>query len=209
MEQLPDESPKAFAAFRAYAELGAKRSTTAVARTLSRSAPLIRRWSARYQWVKRAAAFDAGLERVASAAEEKELTTQAGLWAKRMQETREAAYIMADRLIEKAEAMLKFPLAETTTRDGKTMVRPGRWTFADAARMLEGANRLKQLATGLPTERLEHSGPDGTPMTVPAISVQNLEAVVFDQIRREVEFKQRAPKTGEETGTTHDESSGE
>lgn len=60
--------------------------------------------------------------------------------------------------------MLKFPLAEQVTKDGKTVIKPGRWSFADAARLIDVASRLKQLATGLPTDRHEHSGPEGQPL---------------------------------------------
>jgi hypothetical protein len=112
----------------------------------------------------RAAAFDARLNEVATLAEERKLAQQAGLWARRMVESREEAFQLANKLIAKAQAMLDYPLAQTTSADGKTTVKPARWNFSDAARMADVAARLKQLATGLPTERLEHSGPDGAPL---------------------------------------------
>ena len=161
MERLPDESPQAFEAFKLYMEMGPGRTVRETCRRLAKSWPVISGWSARHHWLERAREFDNGLEKIIRAAEEEKLIQSAGKWATRMQETRECAYQIAIRLVEKAEAMLKFPLAEKVSKDGKTVIRPGRWTFADAARMLEVANRLKQLATGLPTERQELTGPDG------------------------------------------------
>ncbi|HOW67937.1 MAG TPA: hypothetical protein P5186_16220 [Candidatus Paceibacterota bacterium] len=166
MERLPGESTQAYEAFRTYAGLGPGRSTREVCKRLNKSIALIGKWSAKHHWVERAAAFDDRLDRITQEAEEAKLIEKAGEWAERMQHTREEAYQMASRLVEKAEAMLKFPLAETISKDGKTIIKPGRWTFADAAKMLDVAHRLKQLVTGLPTDRHEHSGPEGQPLPV-------------------------------------------
>lgn len=164
MHKLPSESAKAYAAFKMYAEMGSERSTNRVARKLAKSGQLIRRWSAKHMWVERVVEFDARLDRTAKEAEEQRLIDSAGIWARRMLETREEAFQLAAKLIEKAEAMLKFPLAVTTSQDGKTTVKPTRWTVGDVARLIETASRLKQLATGLPTDRCEHSGPEGKPL---------------------------------------------
>jgi hypothetical protein len=164
MERLPGESNPAYEAFKTYAGLGPGRSTREVCRRLNKSIALIGKWSAKHHWVQRAAALDDRLGQIALEAEEAKLIESAGQWAKRMQETREEAFQMASKLAEKAEAMLKFPVAETISADGKTVVKPGRWTFADAAKMIDVAHRLKQLVTGLPTDRFEHAGPDGQPL---------------------------------------------
>ena len=58
-ERQDGESAKAFAAFLAYLQLGEKRSLRAVAQKLLKSYTLISRWSRTYQWVDRAAAYDA------------------------------------------------------------------------------------------------------------------------------------------------------
>ena len=52
-EQQPNESAKAFAAFSIYLNLGVERSTQAVAKSLAKSEQLVRRWSARWQWLAR------------------------------------------------------------------------------------------------------------------------------------------------------------
>jgi hypothetical protein len=171
MERLPGESTPAYEAFKMYANLGAGRSVREVCRRLDKCTTLVGKWSSKYQWVNRAAAFDDRLDKITREAEEAKLIESAGEWAKRMQQTREEAYQMATRLVEKAEAMLKFPLAETVSQDGKTVIKPGRWTFADAAKMIDVAHRLKQLVTGLPTDRFEHAGPDGQPLAANSTQV--------------------------------------
>ena len=172
MERLPGESTPAYEAYKLYVSLGPGRTQREVCLRLAKSRALISRWSYRHHWLKRARAWDDRMDKVAVKAEEEKLAESAGQWAQRMIETREEAFQMACRLIEKAEAMLKFPLAETISKDGKTIIKPGRWNLADAARMIDVAHRLKQLVTGLPTERHEVAGPDGQPL--PAATAQVL-----------------------------------
>ena len=57
-DRRPDESAKAYEAFAIYRDLGVNRSVDAVARQLSKSLPLIKRWSAAYDWVMRVDAYD-------------------------------------------------------------------------------------------------------------------------------------------------------
>jgi hypothetical protein len=62
-DPLPGEGPAAFAAFRAYLELGAGRSIPAAARAVCKSEQQLYRWSAGYHWVQRAKAWDAEMAR--------------------------------------------------------------------------------------------------------------------------------------------------
>lgn len=62
-ETLPRESTQAFAAFRAYLELGPGRSIPAAARVVGKSKQLLWGWSAQHRWVERAKAWDAHLAR--------------------------------------------------------------------------------------------------------------------------------------------------
>lgn len=57
-ERRDDETSVAYAAFRAYLEQGAERSSDNVARALGKSSTLISRWSARHEWVARSRAWD-------------------------------------------------------------------------------------------------------------------------------------------------------
>lgn len=58
-QQQPDETDKAFAAFRIYLEQGPKRSTAAVGRACGKHKSLMDRWSSRHRWVERVRAFEA------------------------------------------------------------------------------------------------------------------------------------------------------
>lgn len=52
------ETSQAYGAFCEYRDLGVDRSTRTVAQKLSKSDAIIRRWSSRWNWVKRAQAWD-------------------------------------------------------------------------------------------------------------------------------------------------------
>jgi hypothetical protein len=58
------ESDKAFEAFAIYRDLGPTRSTQEVAIAVAKSAPFIRRWSAKWSWVARASAWDDEADRL-------------------------------------------------------------------------------------------------------------------------------------------------
>lgn len=57
-DRRPDESAVAYEAFAAYRDMGPTRKLEAVSTALHKSVPLLGRWSARHEWVARAAAFD-------------------------------------------------------------------------------------------------------------------------------------------------------
>ena len=194
MERLPNESEPAYAAFVTFLQAGVGRSARETGRKVGKSWSLVSRWCAKYHWLERAKASRPLAGAVARKSRGGEVIASAGLWAKRMEKTREEAFQVAEELIAKARAMLKFPLSETTSSDGKTVVKPGRWSFADAARMMDTGNRLRQLATGLPTERLEHAGLPQETAEAQLVSVEELQASVFDQMRRELLFEMRRQK---------------
>lgn len=57
-ERLKDETDKAFRAFNIFLELGKDRTLPNVARALSVSKQNLQRWSSKYNWIERAAAYD-------------------------------------------------------------------------------------------------------------------------------------------------------
>lgn len=59
------ETPKPYAAFCIYRDMGAQRSVRKVAEKLGKSETLISRWSSAHNWVERAAAWDSEQDRIA------------------------------------------------------------------------------------------------------------------------------------------------
>lgn len=69
-DRQPGETSKAYEAFVTYRDFGSGRSTRRVAEALSKSEALIKRWSGKYDWVSRAAAWDSMPGRAVSEAYE-------------------------------------------------------------------------------------------------------------------------------------------
>lgn len=69
-ERQPGESSQAFEAFVTYRDMGAQRSIRSAASRLGKSHKLLERWSARFKWGDRAAAFDAHMDSIAVMAQE-------------------------------------------------------------------------------------------------------------------------------------------
>jgi hypothetical protein len=125
---LPDESPPAHEAFRAYAEMGATRSTVRVAHEVGKSTRLIEGWCSRYRWVERAQAFDTYLAQHASDA-----------YASVAEE-------MAARHAREAMALQEQALAKLRALDPSTL------TPREATRLYEMAVQVERLARGEPTQ---------------------------------------------------------
>lgn len=156
LRRLPRESAQAWEAFEVYRDMGADRSLDHVSRKCNKSKSLLARWSVKYGWGKRVRAFD---EAEAAALSNRELEAAAAegqMWADRRRAQREEEWALSRALVEKAREMLLYPLAaqETTeTLDNEkgtvtvtTVIRPARWGFRDAARMVDVASKLSRLA---------------------------------------------------------------
>jgi hypothetical protein len=161
-----NESAKAHAAFKAYCELGPSRSLRALGQKLGKSVALYEQWSARFEWVARVAAWDEHQEEIDRKAKEAAMKAEAEKWARRQAAVRENDWALAEALRKKAEAMLDYPIAKKTTTDGGATVHihPQKFSLGSAARMIEVASKLARLASGAPTEHLEHTGPDNAPL---------------------------------------------
>jgi hypothetical protein len=72
-ERQADETPKAYAAFCLYRDLGPSRSYAKVGQELGKSKTLMEKWGSNHGWVKRAIAYDNDLTRIAKTQAEKEL----------------------------------------------------------------------------------------------------------------------------------------
>lgn len=63
-ERQPTDTPKQWEAFRAYRDLGPRRTLIRVAQELGKSGALLSRWNTAGGWVERAAAWDAEQDRM-------------------------------------------------------------------------------------------------------------------------------------------------
>jgi hypothetical protein len=179
-EQQPDEGDRAFAAARLYFEMGKTRSLRAAAEKLDKSYTIVGRWSEKYHWVARARAFDAYLHDLEMQMMETEVKDRAKKWADRREKLLEREWETAEKLLERADAMMKFPLArQTTSDDGKTIiVEPARWNVATALKTLDLASRLGRLAVGEVTERTSASNT----VTVESKSEMNFSKFTDDEL---------------------------
>lgn len=141
LERLPRESTKAFAAFRAYLDMGPQRSLARVAADLGKSKVLMERWSRRYDWVGRIKAHEAHVADIERQAIERLAVEKAVEWHRLKEPVRREAWREAEETI----AMVRKARTEWLAK-GRL---PG---WEGMARMLELAIKLKQFAAGMPSE---------------------------------------------------------
>lgn len=175
-EQLPGEPSESYMPFCKYRDYGPTRSLDKVywqdypdpeaPERLHRHPSQWDVYSRRWQWVTRAAAYDAFVERKARKAREAAVVqVEAADWTGRRRDLAEKTYQVGQALLAKGAEMLQFPLAtvQQETRkelavddDGRpvtilhqtTIVYPGKWTMAHAAAMVKTAVEALQFATG-------------------------------------------------------------
>ena len=145
--RMPRESARAHEAAGVYFEMRANRSLAAVSRKLGKSVSLIERWSKRWGWVDRAAAYDDHLAREEQNAIEKQATERAEEWRRRDEEGSERMYHIGQKILSKVETMLDFPLTSMTQADGKTVIRPARWTLKDTALLIAIVLKMSEATT--------------------------------------------------------------
>lgn len=159
-ERQARESAKAFAAFSAYLEMGPERSLAKVARKLTKSGQLIKRWSSRYDWPARVKAHGAHLAEVGRKAAEEVARVDGVEQARTEARVKDEAWQEAEGLIEMAREFKR----RWRSNDEKL---PG---FETVVRALEMAFRLKAFAVGIPLEvkqvNTTLSGADGGPLRI-------------------------------------------
>ncbi len=158
-EQQPRESDKAFAAFSMYLSMGPERSLAKTATKLGRSKVLMEKWSSKFEWPARVAAYNSHMALVEREAIEALLRVKGVDWVKRQEAVREEAWAKGERLIALADDFLK------RWGDGSRL--PG---FESLVRAMELAFRLKGWAVGLPLDvkqvNATVAGADGGPVRV-------------------------------------------
>lgn len=139
-ERQQDETSKAYEAFSVYRDLGTNRSITKTAQTLNKNRTTIAEWSTKYEWVKRAAAWDSEQDRIARQAQVEEI--------KKMRKRH--ADIANAMLIKAAQALKNIPQDE---------IKPG-----DISRMVDVASKLERISRGDVGEVIEErDGGQATP----------------------------------------------
>ena len=150
-EQQPRESAKAFAAFRAYLDMGPQRSLRELARKLDKSVTLLGNWSAKYDWPARVQAYAGHLALVERKAAEQAAAVYGADREKRREVEREDEWAMRTELRQAARKVLeKF-------RDGERGA-----TLGDVARALDIAVKLGRLSSGMKVE--DDAEDSGAPM---------------------------------------------
>lgn len=160
-----DESDKAWMAFVEYRDGGAKRSLEVVSKALSKSVPLMKRWSAAYAWVDRAAAWDANLDKRKQAAAE-ETAEEVGRRQARLGKTMQEVGGLALKSFKKAPASLK---------------------GSETASLIKAGVEIERLGRGMATSKAEHTGPDGGPIPV------DVTLTARERIRRIFGDEEKAP----------------
>lgn len=184
-ERQPGESVKAFTAFLAYRDLGPDaRSLRELCKVLGKGRTMPNRWSMRWHWGQRVAAWDEKQILDREAANERARILALQNQAERQSKVREVEWSQGEALLERAASMLKFPLVRQTPREERytldemraaleanrpltkaiTTVEPVRWNFWTGMRAAEVASRLMRLSCGLPAQAVEVSGPGGGPV---------------------------------------------
>src|SRR5688572_14622428 len=132
-ERQPNESAKAYAAFRAYCEMGSERTAEKVAAKYKRSVSLIRRWAAVHKWTARVKLHDQRIQSKLTEEEDRALRKQAGQWAKRQIELREQQYELGLQLLEKFRQV--YGLSIRPRRRGKSTIKEINVSVADLPRL--------------------------------------------------------------------------
>jgi hypothetical protein len=139
-ERLTDENGRiettdAFEAWQTYRDWGPDRSYQKVARWLSKSETIIKRWASRWEWQERLQAMDDWQEMIKRDAVEENERQKAQDFISRQQKLDEEILSLKEALMPRLKQMASFPLVRTTkeTKDnGKTEithVHPARWSF--------------------------------------------------------------------------------
>ena len=153
--QLPDESARAYAAFKSYVG-DPQRSIRRCARRLRKSSTIVARWSRRYHWQNRIRKMELENCKRAVKADEKAKLTVAEERERERLKFQQRAVEVSRRATEKGLQILKQPLKGT---------KPG-----DAARLLAVADAIGRSALGLAGDVA--GGAFGlTPVATPVITV--------------------------------------
>jgi len=145
LKRIPEETEKAYEAFRQYVALGRERSLSMLASRLRKSLSLVERWSRTHGWQGRLAEHTAALAELEGKVAQALLTSNAVDWLKRQEEQREVEWALRCELVEMARQAIE-----------RWKKRPNKCgSLEGIARLLELASKLGRLASGMATDRTE------------------------------------------------------
>ena len=173
----PDESAKAFEAFVIYRDMGAARTTKAVAAQLEKAHGFVGRWCTTHHWVRRAHAHDAELDRRKRISELREVE------AMRKRQVKIALTMQNLGLIE-----LEKMLAEATRRKKKR----GSLDERTILKLIDQGAKLERLNRGEPGEITESREGESADLT--SLSVEDLKRL------RAMKSKMRAQQLVDDEG---------
>lgn len=169
----PFEPLKAYEAFLVYCDLGAARSIGEIVKNklLKSDKRTLERYSAKYDWQRRAFAFDRYVARIEANARDAARFNAHRKWTERREEVREHEWNDAQELHAKAKEFLAMPLIETKivseeiSDDGETIIQhitktPLKGSLADVVRMIELADKLQRFAVDAPSDRVVIETPE-------------------------------------------------
>lgn len=171
-ERQKGESAVAYAAFRAYRDLGEGRTINkAVDILLTSWADITERdrrteksthsyanrahhWSATNRWVERAAAWDAQLDSIRLEAEEKGKRQMARHYEARVQVIKDMEWAIGEAAYKNLLVLMQQPvLGEVRSQDGRTIhIHPNKEITKVLPALIREASRLIRLSQDLPTE---------------------------------------------------------
>jgi hypothetical protein len=120
--QLPNESVRAFAAFKRYVEMGEKRSIRALCREHGKDRATCEKWSKKYRWQKRLRELELQDCERAVAADEKAFSDLAAARAHEQLAFQQRALEVSRKATERALAILRQPLEKTRPHDAARLL---------------------------------------------------------------------------------------
>lgn len=141
-ERQKGETSRAYEAFTVYRDMGPDRSQSKVCKKLSKNRATIGDWSTKYEWVKRATAWDAEQDRIARQSQIDEI--------KKMRKRH--ADLATAMLVKAAKALQRIPEDEVKA--------------SDVSRLVETASKLERISRGDAGEVVEERDGGAAPSIV-------------------------------------------
>jgi hypothetical protein len=136
----PGEGARAYKYAWEYFTMGPGRSIARVAQKFAKNKRPLKRHSWKWQWVKRAAAYDRSIETKKREAAEAFAKVEEQTSTQRQRDQRERLFLLGERFMETGNTILRFPLTEVTRvtqvdADGRAtqmqIIKPVRWAQRD------------------------------------------------------------------------------